>query len=80
MLNAFENETQRYFVVKKLVEELPKERKTNRAFPYINAFTLNDNERNTLMDLCSSENTTIMEMATASTLKQIKFICYLRNS
>ena len=38
MLNAFENETQRYFVVKKLAEELPKERKTNRAFPYINAF------------------------------------------
>lgn len=72
MLNAFQNEMQRHFVIRKLVEKLPKGRKTNRAFPYINAFTLNDNERNTLMDLCSSENTTITEMATASTLETDK--------
>ena len=72
MLNTFENEMQRCFVVRKLAEKLPKERKTNRAFPYINAFTLNDNERNALMDLCSSENTTIMEMATASTFETDK--------
>lgn len=66
MLNDFENKIQRYTTIKKLVDELPEERKTNRANPYINAFTLNDDERNTLMSVCSSESTTIMEMAVAS--------------
>lgn len=69
MLNTFENKMDRYFVVKKLVEELPEKRKANKAFPYINAFTLNEDERNILMSLCSSEDTTISEMITASTLE-----------
>lgn len=72
MLNAFENEMQRYFVVGKLLEELPKGRKTNRALPYIIAFTMNDNERNTLLSLCGSENTTIVEMATSSSFETDK--------
>lgn len=66
MLNDFENKMKLYFVVKKLVEEIPKGRIDNKAFPYIKAFTLNDNERNTLMSLCSSEDITIREMMTAS--------------
>ena len=79
MLSTFENKMQRYFVVRKLVDELPKGRKVNRAYPYINAFTLNNEERNTLMSLCCSENTTIHEMDPTPALETDKvYLLFVR--
>lgn len=63
MFVDFKNRMKRYVEVRKLAESLPRHRKYNKAYPYINAYTLNEIERCALQKLCRSENTTLIELA-----------------
>lgn len=62
-LKAFQIETLRHFIIKTLVDSLPKNRKNNKALPYIQAFSSSTTERNILQNLCITDNTTIVEMS-----------------
>ncbi len=62
MFIDFKNHMKRYIEVRKLIEALPRPRKCNKAYPYINAYTLDESTRRALQNLCSSENTTLMEL------------------
>lgn len=62
MLIDFNNRMKRYIEVRKLIESLPRHRKYNKAYPYINAYTQNDIEKQELQNLCKSENTTLIEL------------------
>lgn len=46
-----------------IANSLPERRKNNKAFGYINAFTLSEDERALLKDICVSDEATLLSMA-----------------
>lgn len=63
MLNtSFQDEIRRYLEIQNLARNIPSTRISKRALWYIKAFTIKEEEREFLNELCSSENTTIAEM------------------
>ena len=63
MFTDYYNQVKRNNDILKIVNSLPLHRKANRALGYINAFTLDEDERLLLKDLCESEETTLISMA-----------------
>lgn len=55
--------------IRELVNLLPNFRKNNKAWGYINAFTLNEKERSILKGACDSEDTSLLSMAKTDKVK-----------
>lgn len=62
MINTFQDEIRPYLEIQNLARNIPTARMSKRALWYIKAFTIKEEEREVLNELCSSENTTIAEM------------------
>lgn len=62
MLEDYQNQFQRYLKLKDLADALPGDRKYNKALGYINAFTLNENDRSLLYNICKSDDCSILSM------------------
>lgn len=63
MFEDYQSITKKYIEILEIVNALPENRKRNRAFGYINAFTLDEKERSLLKSMCDSEETTLLSMA-----------------
>lgn len=62
MINTFQDEIRPYLEIQNLTRNIPTARMSKRAMWYIKAFTIKEEEREVLNELCSSENATIAEM------------------
>lgn len=62
MLNDFCREVEQLALLKKEAEDIPCDRRKNRALGYIIAFTLDDYKRRTLLSLCPSETCSIDDL------------------
>lgn len=65
MFNSFIVESNKQKELLLLLERIPSDRKLNKAYGYINAFTTKDLERNKLKKICISEDSTISSMVTS---------------
>lgn len=63
MLSDFQNRMKRHIEILGMASSLPLTRKHNKAFGYINAFTLDENERSLLKSVCESEETSLILMS-----------------
>lgn len=63
MFAEYQNQIKKHIEIWGLANALPNARKSNKAFGYINAFTLDENERSLLKSICESEETTLLSMA-----------------
>lgn len=63
MFADYNNRMKRHIEIWSLANSLPKSRTLNKAIGYINAFTLDDNERFLLKKMCVSEESSILSLA-----------------
>lgn len=63
MFTDYQSHINKNVEIQKMANTLPNYRKNNKAFGYINAFTLDENERSLLKSVCESEETTLISMA-----------------
>lgn len=63
MFKSYQNYIKQHIEIVKLANSLPNTRRNNKALVYINAFTINENERSILKSLCESEEATLLMMA-----------------
>ena len=63
MFVEYQNQVKKHIDIWELANALPNTRKSNKAFGYINAFTLDENERSLLKSLCESEESSLLSMA-----------------
>ena len=63
MFSDFQARTKRHIEIWEMANSLPQTRKHNKAFGYINAFTLDENERSLLKSICESEETSLLLMS-----------------
>lgn len=62
MLADFQEKARPYQEINELLWQIPAQRRSKKAAWYIKAFTLNDEERKKLLELCNTETTTIAEL------------------
>lgn len=63
MLVDYQSRIKKHIEIWRMANILPNTRKSNKASGYINAFTLDENERSLLKGLCASEETSLLSMA-----------------
>ena len=63
MFIDYQNRMKKHIEIWRLANALPNTRKRNKAFGYINAFTLDENERSLLKDVCESEESSLISMS-----------------
>ena len=63
MFKSYQNHIKQHIEIVKLANSLPNTRRNNKALVYINTFTINENERSILKNLCESEEATLLMMA-----------------
>lgn len=63
MLVDYQSRIKKHIEIWGMANILPNTRKSNKALGYINAFTLDENERSLLKGLCASEETSLLSMA-----------------
>lgn len=63
MLVDYQSRIKKHIDIWEMANSLPNTRKSNKASGYINAFTLDENERSLLKGLCASEETSLLSMA-----------------
>ena len=63
MFTDFQEKARPYQEIGELLWQIPAQRRRKKAAWYIKAFTLNDEERQKLLELCNTETTTIAEFA-----------------
>lgn len=78
-IQEFQLRMNRFLEVTACIDALSPLRRNNRAYPYILAFTADDQKRETLQSFCSSDETPIQFMVNSDSLKDdIKYILFLR--
>lgn len=70
MLKEYHSQTRIYIEIWNLINALPKLRKGNKAYGYINAFTLDENERAVLKGLCESNESTLCSMINSNQINE----------
>ena len=63
MFVDYQSRIKKHIEIWRMANALPNTRKNNKALGYINAFTLDENERSVLKGLCESEETSLLSMA-----------------
>lgn len=63
MFVDYQSSIEKHIEIWRMANALPNTRKNNKALGYINAFTLDENERSVLKGLCESEETSLLSMA-----------------
>lgn len=63
MLTDYHNRMKRHLEIWNLAMSLPNSRKFNKSHGYINAFTLDEGERSSLKSMCSSEESSLLSLA-----------------
>lgn len=63
MFVDYQSRIKKHIEIWRMANALPNIRKNNKALGYINAFTLDENERSVLKGLCESEETSLFSMA-----------------
>lgn len=63
MFVDYQSRIKKHIEIWRMANALPNTRKNNKALGYINAFTLDENERSVLKGLCESEETSLFSMA-----------------
>ena len=69
MFNSYNKEVERIAELRTLVDMLPEGRKQKKAYGYINAFTLDDAQREILKEMCLSTSDTVESMIYSPLLK-----------
>ena len=78
MFSDFQTRMKRYIEIWEMANSLPQSRKHNRAFGYINAFTLDENERSLLKSICESEETSLLSMSSTDKVDEISTYILLK--
>lgn len=63
MFEDYQRVTKKCTEILEIARDIPYNRKKNKAFGYINAFTLDEKERSLLKSTCETEETTLISMA-----------------
>lgn len=79
MFTKYQNQIKKHIEIWRLANNLPNNRKNNRAFGYINAFTLDERERSLLKSACESDETTLLSMAGTDMVNNILVYNLLKN-
>lgn len=72
MFDGFQNEMKPYIEIQKLLQAISPQRRNKKAIWYIKAFTINEEEREQLQTVCTSDTQTIAEMAARITPNNIQ--------
>lgn len=78
MFAEYQNQIKKHIEIWELANALPNARKSNKAFGYINAFTLDENERSMLKSICESEETTLLSMAGTDKIDDVSIYILLK--
>lgn len=78
MFVEYQNQIKKHIEIWGLANALPKARKSNKAYGYINAFTLDENERSLLKSACETEEATLLSMAGTDKVDDVSIYVLLK--
>lgn len=78
MLDEYQSRIKKHIEIWGMANALPSTRKSNQAIGYINAFTLDENERSLLKSLCESDETTLLSMAGTDRVDDVSIYILLK--
>jgi len=79
MFVDYQNRIKKQVEICKMANALPNARKSNKAFGYINAFTLDESKRALLKEMCESEDASLLSMAGTNKVDDAKAYILLKS-
>ncbi len=79
MFVDYQNRIKKQVEIWKMANALPNARKSNKAFGYINAFTLDESKRALLKEMCESEDASLLSMAGTNKVDDAKAYILLKS-